>query len=99
MLVHLSYLQTHQKRASDLITGGCEPPCSFWDLNSGPSEEQSVLLTAEPFLQPPAWNSCMDQTSLKFEEVCLSLLPRDELWGQSVHHHTQFSPMVLILGC
>jgi hypothetical protein len=23
-----------------------------WDLNSGPSEEQSVLLTAEPSLQP-----------------------------------------------
>jgi hypothetical protein len=24
----------------------------FWDLNSGPSEEQSVLLTTEPSLQP-----------------------------------------------
>jgi hypothetical protein len=42
----------HQKRASDLITGGCEPPCGCWDLNSGTSEEQSVLLPAEPFLQP-----------------------------------------------
>jgi hypothetical protein len=42
----------HQKRASDLITDGCEPPCGCWDLNSGPSEEQSVLLTAEPSLQP-----------------------------------------------
>jgi hypothetical protein len=31
---------------------GCEPPCGCWDLNSGPSEEQSVLLTAEPSLQP-----------------------------------------------
>ena len=31
---------------------GCEPPCGGWDLNSGPSEEQSVLLTAEPSLQP-----------------------------------------------
>jgi hypothetical protein len=41
-----------QKRASDLITDGCEPPCGCWDLNSGPSEEQSVLLTAEPSLQP-----------------------------------------------
>jgi hypothetical protein len=27
---------------------GCEPPCGCWDLNSGPLEEQSVLLTAEP---------------------------------------------------
>jgi hypothetical protein len=41
----------YQKWASDLITDGCEPPCGCWDLNSGPSEEQSVLLTAEPSLQ------------------------------------------------
>jgi hypothetical protein len=50
--VHCSCLHTHQKRASDLITGGCEPPCGCWDLNSGPLEEQSVLLTTEPSLQP-----------------------------------------------
>jgi hypothetical protein len=30
---------------------GCEPPCGCWDLNSGPLEEQSVLLPAEPSLQ------------------------------------------------
>ena len=34
---------------SDLIKGGCEPPCGCWDLNS---EEQSVLLPAEPSHQP-----------------------------------------------
>jgi hypothetical protein len=43
----------HQKKVSDLIMDGCELPCGCWDLNSGPSEEQSVLLTAEPSLQPP----------------------------------------------
>jgi hypothetical protein len=32
--------------------GGCEPPCGCWDLNSGPSEEQSVPLPAEPSHQP-----------------------------------------------
>jgi len=48
----LSLLQTHQKRASDSITDGCEPPCGCWELNSGPLEEQSVLLIAEPSLQP-----------------------------------------------
>jgi hypothetical protein len=37
---------------SDLITNGCEPPCGCWDSNSEPSEEQSVLLTAKPSLQP-----------------------------------------------
>jgi hypothetical protein len=42
----------YQKRKSDSITNGCEPPCGCWELNSGPLEEQSVLLTAEPSLQP-----------------------------------------------
>jgi hypothetical protein len=48
----VALFQTHQKRASDPITDGCEPPCGCWDLNSGPLEEQSVLLTSEPSLQP-----------------------------------------------
>jgi hypothetical protein len=48
----------HQKRASDLITDGCEPPCGFWELNSGPLEEQSVLLTSEPSLQPYLYFEC-----------------------------------------
>jgi hypothetical protein len=43
----------HQKRASDLIMDGCEPPGGFWDLNSGPLEEQLVLLTTEPSLARP----------------------------------------------
>ena len=30
-----------------------ELPCGCWELNPGPREEQSVLLTAEPSLQPP----------------------------------------------
>jgi hypothetical protein len=38
--------------------GGCEPPCGCWDLNSGPSEEQSMPLTAEPSLQPCPRHSC-----------------------------------------
>jgi hypothetical protein len=32
------------------FTDGCEPSCGCWDLNLGPSEERSVLLTAEPIL-------------------------------------------------
>ena len=50
--VHCSYFQTHQKRALDPFANGCEPPCGCWSLNSGPLEERSVLLTAEPSLQP-----------------------------------------------
>ena len=41
-----------QKRASELILDGCKPLCGFWVLNSGPLEEQPVLLTTEPSLQP-----------------------------------------------
>ena len=44
---------SHKRKASDPITDGCEPPCSCWELNSGPLEEQSVLLTTEPSCQPP----------------------------------------------
>jgi hypothetical protein len=39
------------KKASDPITDGCELSCGCWGLNSGPLEEQIVLLTAEPSLQ------------------------------------------------
>ena len=41
-----------QKReTSDHIIDGCESLCHR-DLNSGPLEEQSMLLTTEPSLQP-----------------------------------------------
>jgi hypothetical protein len=44
----LSFLQIHQKRTSDPITDGCEPPCGCWESNSGPLEEQLMLLTLYP---------------------------------------------------
>ena len=52
MWVHCHRLQTHQKRESDPITNGCEPPCGCWELNSESLKEQSALLTTEPSLQP-----------------------------------------------
>ena len=36
---------------TDLITDGCESPCGCQELNSGPCEEQAMLLTTEPSLQ------------------------------------------------
>ena len=48
----LSFSSDTQKRASELITDGCELPCGCRELNSGLLEEQSVLVTAEPSLQP-----------------------------------------------
>ena len=40
----------HQKKAPDLITDDHVPPWGGWELNSGPLEEQSMLLTSEPSL-------------------------------------------------
>lgn len=31
----------------------CQSPCRYWELNPSPLEEQPILLTAEPSLQPP----------------------------------------------
>jgi hypothetical protein len=39
-----------QKRASEPIIDGYELPCDSWQLNSGPLEEQMVLLISEPSL-------------------------------------------------
>jgi len=57
--IYLLYIMITLSLSSDtpeevirLISDGCEPPCGCWDLNSGPWEEQSVLLTTEPSLQP-----------------------------------------------
>ena len=43
MRVHCHCLETHQKRASDPTTDGCEPPCGCWELNSGLLEEPPVV--------------------------------------------------------
>jgi hypothetical protein len=43
----------HSRRGHQIVVmDGCEPPCGCWDLNLGPLEEQSVLLTTEPSHQP-----------------------------------------------
>ena len=53
--IYMLCLDTYQKRASDPITNGCEPPYGCWKLNLGPLEEQSVLLNTEPPCQPSSW--------------------------------------------
>jgi hypothetical protein len=62
----------HQKRVSDLITDGYEPPCGCWDLNSGPSEEQSLLLTTGVISPAPAWGflTVVWEEPRKTEQAC-----------------------------
>jgi hypothetical protein len=50
----------------------CEPPCGCWDLNSRPSEEQLVLLTAEPSFQPYSEILAKDFFSLLATKYVLS---------------------------
>ena len=54
----------HQKRESDLVMSGCEPSCGGWDLNSGPLEEQSVVLPAEPSCQPFIFFRCISSNGI-----------------------------------
>lgn len=39
------------------LMGGCELSCGYWELNLGALQEQQVLLTDEPSLQPPCRNN------------------------------------------
>jgi hypothetical protein len=47
-LVHMEALDLLELR----IVDGCEPACECWKANPGFLEEQSVLFTLEPSLQP-----------------------------------------------
>ena len=49
MCIHV-VIFTYQKRASDTILDGCEPPCGCWELNSGPLVLNSWAIS--PALSP-----------------------------------------------
>lgn len=52
------------------VRGDCESACKCWELNPGPLEEQSVLITSKPFLQPQTYFSynlqCKLLTCIKY---------------------------------
>jgi hypothetical protein len=59
LYLHISCMtedSIRQKRALNPAIDDCEPPCGCWELNSGPLEEQSALLTTEPSLHPSYHN-------------------------------------------
>jgi hypothetical protein len=47
-----AYTPEGLKRTSDPLIDGFEPPHGYWELNSGPLEEQPMLLTAVTSHQP-----------------------------------------------
>jgi hypothetical protein len=78
--VHCSFLQTLQKRESDLITDDCEPPCGCWDLNCRPSEEKSGALTHWAISPAHSWplnlsHFCSIQENLPFADVLKAFFP------------------------
>ena len=86
LYIHSSCLQAYQKRASDLTTDVCKPLCGSWDLNSGPLEEQSVILKAELSLQPETCNfNVCRKLCLNFEANCIEFV--DCFW---YHGHTDY---------
>lgn len=62
------------------VTDSCELPCECWELNLDPLEEQPVLLTTKPSLQPFFFFLCQGLTNvalvgLKLTKVHLLLPP------------------------
>ena len=56
----------HQMGPLDPIIDGCDRPCGYWELNSGPLEEQLVLLNAEQSLQPKIDNDLIAMCTTKW---------------------------------
>ena len=78
-----SYVRLVKKRALDSITDGCEPPRGRWDLNSGPLEEQPVLLTDEPSLQP--WSKVwFDTGSTETVRLTRYTIPTRSKWRKGL---------------
>ena len=51
-----------------VVTGSCQLPCGCWELNPGPLEEQSVMLTAKPSSQPS--NTLLKLSILQIRYYC-----------------------------
>lgn len=78
-----------QKRASDPMTGGSEPPYGCWESNSGPLVEKTVLITTEPSLPPSQLlkdlciyeyecSICMDAYMTE-EDICFKVTQKIQL--------------------
>jgi hypothetical protein len=73
ILCNMSTVIRHTRQTLDSITNDCKPPGGCWELNWGPLEKESVLLTPEPSLQP----------DLEF----LILLPLPPEWDYKLHYN------------
>lgn len=51
------------------VTEGCELPGELWELNSGPLQEQQVLIAAEPSVCPEPSVILLTQGRLRIRQV------------------------------
>ena len=98
--VHCSCLHTHQKRASDHITDGSEPPYGCWELNSGPLEAQSVLISApasylQIFIFLNSWAFSQDHVLLTYPWGCVFW----GLWAPQFHITSWKCPLSFAESC
>lgn len=56
------------------VTDGCEPTSEYWESNSGPPEEQPVLLNFKPFTPAPTVRSRKVYVLLAFSVFFLRFL-------------------------
>jgi hypothetical protein len=93
VFIYLMYMST-QSLSSD--TDSCEPPCGCWELNSGPLEEQSVLLTAAPSLQALRGTCASSCVGLPPPLGSMSMQQTDTLWPResSIWPHSQGKPLL-----
>jgi len=49
---HVSAVPVKMTSGEEVATGGCDPLCGLWELNSGSLQEEQAFLTTEPSGQP-----------------------------------------------
>ena len=64
------------------IKDSCELPCGYWELNSGPLEEQPVLLTTEPSPAPILRNLNREGQSAQANKDFRAVNIMGGVWGE-----------------
>lgn len=71
------------------VTDGWEPPCEYWELILGPLEEQSMLWSSEPALQPLTCTLILSCVALwnshsEFTGACQHWHLGDNIWPADI---------------
>lgn len=67
-------------------------PCGCWEFNLGPLEDQSMLLTTQPFLLPLTDGFCFFLTFPFGSQILLTL-------SYLFHFHYSYTPVCVLTSC